>query len=337
MKVLVLAGGLSPERDVSLSSGCLIANALMECGYEVALTDVLDDVEPSDALFHTGMTAPYAYTIPEREPDLRALRQKHPGNALIGSGVLELCRLADVVFLGLHGGMGENGQLQATLDVHGIRYTGSSYEGCVLAMNKGLTKRLLNAEGIPTPRGVVITNGGIPANITYPCFVKPLCGGSSIGTSRADDEAALKKAISDARVYEQAVLVENMIHGREFSVGILDRRVLPPIEIIPRQGFYDYAGKYQAGLIREICPADLTAAQTSRAMELAQRIFNTLSLRDYARIDFILDDVSGDFVCLEANTLPGMTPTSLLPQEARAVGIEYREVCRRIVELALSR
>ncbi|MEA4823136.1 MAG: D-alanine--D-alanine ligase [Clostridiaceae bacterium] len=334
MRILVLAGGLSPERDVSLSSGCLIANALMKNGCEVAMADVFTGVDAEKTVFKTDLEHPYEYKIPEKEPDLDALRRVNPGNALMGPGILELARKADVVFLGLHGGMGENGQIQATLDTFGIPYTGSGYEACVLAMNKELTKKLLDAEEIPTPKGFVTK--AMPENVPYPCFVKPVSGGSSIGTSRVDSKAELEKAIREAQRYEQSVLIEEMVCGREFSVGMLDGQVLPPIEIIPLEGFYDYLRKYQAGLTREICPAQLTAEQVREVQNLTMRVVKILGLRDYGRVDFIMNEKTGRFVCLEANTLPGMTPMSLLPQEARAVGISYEQVCKRIVELALA-
>ena len=244
MNILVLAGGYSPERDVSLASGCLIANALMKNGWNVALADVFEGTDADKASFLAPGSREYAYRVPEKEPDLDALRRTHPGRALIGPGILELAARADVVFMALHGGMGENGQLQATLDSFGIRYTGSGYEASMLAMNKGLTKRLLEAEGIPTPRGILTQS--MPDCISFPCFVKPVSGGSSIGTSRADDREELVKAIREAQRYGHTVLVEEMVKGREFSVGVLEDRALPPIEIIPLEGFYDYKRKYQS-------------------------------------------------------------------------------------------
>lgn len=333
MNILVLAGGFSPERDVSLASGCLIANALMKNGWNVAMADAFEGADPENTPFLAPGSREYTYAIPEEAPDLTALRRSRPGNALIGPGILELAAKADVVFVAMHGGMGENGQLQATLDTFGIRYTGSGCEACMLAMNKALTKRLLEAEGIPTPQGFVTAE--VPENVTFPCFVKPVSGGSSIGTSRVECREALEQAVREAQRYEQAVLVEKPVEGREFSVGVLEGRALPPIEIIPLEGFYDYKRKYQSGLTREICPAKLTEAEMTAAQEAAVRVVHALGLRDYARVDFIQDRYTGEFVCLEANTLPGMTPMSLLPQEARAAGISYEALCRRIVELAL--
>jgi len=333
MKILVLAGGLSPERDVSLASGCLISNALLSCGYEVLLADVFSPLPADKIVFSANPEKPYSFAISTQEPDLAALRASVPGNALIGEGILDAARQADVVFLALHGGMGENGQIQAFFDVEGIRYTGSDYEGCVLAMNKHLTKRMLDAEGIRTPTGI-LTNR-LPDNFSYPCFVKPPHGGSSIATTRADNPEALAKAIQAVRQYEPFALVEPEIRGREFSVGVLEGQALPPIEIIPTAGFYDYANKYQSGLTRELCPAPITAEEDAEMRALAVRAAAALGLRDYSRIDFILEASTGEFICLEANTLPGMTPTSLLPQEAAASGISYEALCKRIVELAL--
>ena len=343
MKIAVVAGGLSPERDVSLSSGSLIANALLEAGHRVALVDVYEgfacDAEP---LFRDASSPErYSYRVPEAEPDLEAIRRKN-GNRreLVGPGVLELCRSADVVFVALHGAMGENGQFQAYLDVHGIRYTGSGYAGCLLAMDKDITKRLLVRERIPTAEWVMHDCAEddfsrVSAAIGFPCVVKPCACGSSVGVSIVENEGALREAIECAKRYELTILIERKISGREFSVGVLDGMALPPIEIIPKAGFYDYKNKYQGGLTDEICPARLSAAETGDVQRLALAVHRTLRLGGYSRVDFILDE-SGTFWCLEANTLPGMTPTSLLPQEARAAGIGYGELCEKIASMALA-
>jgi D-alanine-D-alanine ligase len=349
MKIVVLAGGLSPERDVSLSSGCLISNALLESGHSVLLLDVYEGSPvncgvpaPSAGFsFHTRADGcHYAYAVPSTEPDLDAIRVRN-GNRkeLIGAGVLEACRSADVVFVGLHGAMGENGQLQAVLDVNGIKYTGSGYAGCLLAMDKDITKRLLIREGILTADWIMFDCAKddlsrIEREIGLPCVVKPTSCGSSVGVSIVDTEAGLRDALAYAKKYEPVVLIEKKITGREFSVGVLDGQALPPIEIVPKSGFYDYANKYQSGKTEEICPARLAAADTARLQSLAVAVHKTVRLGGYSRVDFILD-ASGDFWCLEANTLPGMTPTSLLPQEAAVAGIPYVELCDKIVRMAL--
>ncbi|MBP3300092.1 MAG: D-alanine--D-alanine ligase [Clostridia bacterium] len=341
MKIVVLAGGYSPERDVSLSSGSLIANSLMRSGHRVLLVDAFLGMEiPEgvcpDSLFRKEGDGDYSYTIPEIAPDLEELKKASPNGSLVGKNVLRLCHGADIVFLALHGAMGENGQMQAILEAENIRFTGSTHVGCVLAMDKDITKKLLAAAGIPVAKGITLdlSKETLPADHPMPCVVKPCSCGSSVGISMVQSEEELQAALEEARKYENLILVEQTIPGREFSVGILDGKALPPIEIIPKQGFYDYKNKYQSGATEEICPAQLTDAQNARLAELAEKAAKVLRLGTYCRIDFILHRDEGDFYCLEANTLPGMTPNSLLPQEARAAGIDYDTLCQTIVDLA---
>ncbi len=331
MKITVLAGGLSPERDVSLTSGSLIANALRRKGHEVALVDVYlgTDAEDLDALFTTD-EAP-AYHVGETEPDLAKLKaESGNGEALIGCNVISLCQLADVVFLALHGAMGENGQLQATLDCHGISYTGTGYVGSLLAMDKDISKKLMQEGGVPTAPGITVKKGratasDVMAAVGVPCVIKPCSCGSSVGVSIVEDEEALEEALAAAFAYEERVLVEKKIVGREMTVGILRGQTLPPVEIIPKCGFYDYKNKYQSGMTEEICPPVLTEEEGMLLSDAALKVAEVLRLGSYCRIDFILSD--GIPYCLEANTLPGMTPLSLLPREAVAVGIPYDDLC----------
>lgn len=341
MKIVVLAGGLSPERDVSLSSGSQIANALRAAGHRVLLLDVYEglqiDGSEYDSLFEDNITGkPYYYKVKDTEPDLNEIKRKsNNGNSLIGKNVLTLCQFADIVFIALHGAMGENGQIQATFDVMGIKYTGTRYIGSLLAMDKDLTKKLLQKEGLPTAQWLIFNKNSmsteyIVEKIGLPCVVKPCSAGSSIGVSIVHNIEELEKAITIANKIESSILIEKMIVGREFSVGVLQEKVLPVIEIIPKEGFYDYKNKYQADLTQDICPANLSEYDTNKVQNLALRISEILRLGTYSRMDFILD-VSGEFICLEANTLPGMTPTSLIPQEALANGISYIELCNIIV------
>lgn len=348
MKIVVLSGGLSPERDVSLSSGCLIANALMDAGYEVALADVYQGIEipktnPDTLFLRKENGIRHEHHIPDNIPDLEKLiASNHGRTELIGVNILALCKLSDVVFIALHGSMGENGQLQAVLDCCQIPYTGTGYAGCLLAMDKDLSKKLLKQEGIPTAPWITeeaaeITPEKITTTIGFPCVVKPVSNGSSIGVSFAYCEEELTSALSlatekIASFGSGKVLVEKMIKGREFSVGILENTALPVIEIIPKEGFYDYKNKYQQGLTNECCPADLSEPLREKVQLLALRVHNALHLGSYSRIDFILDEAN-EFICLEANTLPGMTPMSLLPQEAKAAGISYEELCQKIALL----
>lgn len=328
MRIVVLAGGLSPERDVSLSSGALIANALTEKGHQVRLVDLFLGPLPRP----TGL---YRYSVPERAPDLGALRAQHPEvEGQVGPGVLDLCRGAEVVFVALHGGMGEDGRIQALFDAHGIRYTGTGYTGCLLAMDKDLSKRLVRSAGLLTADWVTYDLAEVrrptATDVRLPCVVKPLGCGSSVGISLVRSAAEFDAAIEAAAAFETTVLVEDLIAGREFSCGVLGNEALPVIEILPATGFYDYRTKYQAGLAREVCPAEIPPVLAKALQEAALQAHRILRLGYYSRTDFIVDE-QGRAWFLESNTLPGMTPTSLLPQEAAAAGIGYQELCEKIV------
>lgn len=343
MKITVLAGGLSHEREVSLSSGSLIAGALIRKGHEVCLVDLYTGKAPdgSKPLFTRDPIEPYK--VSRSIPDLEALKTATGrGELRMGEGVMSLCAEADAVFIALHGDVGENGQLQACLDMACIPYTGSGYAGSLLAMDKDLTKQLLTRAGVPTAswvlcdlsEGLEAAADRIETEVGYPVVIKPCSGGSSVGVSMPENREELTAAIAKAAAYETSFLAERRITGRELTVSILDGEVLPAVEIIPLTGFYDYENKYQAGLTTEICPAPLTEAETRAVQSSALKGFNALRLRGYCRFDFILD-ACGTPWCLEANTLPGMTPTSLLPQAAAAVGIGYDELCERMVMMAV--
>ena len=345
MKITVLAGGLSHEREVSLSSGSLIADALIRKGHEVCLVDLytgraLDGGEPT---FTRDPIQPYC--VSRAVPDLEALKASSGnGNRRIGAGVPALCHAADAVFIALHGDVGENGQLQAFLDMECIPYTGSDYAGSLLAMDKDLTKQMLTRAGVANApwvycdlsEGVTATADRIEAELGYPLVIKPCSGGSSVGVSMPENRAELIEAIEKAARYESTLMAERRIMGRELTVSYLGGEVLPAVEIIPLTGFYDYENKYQAGKTTEICPAPLTEAEIASLESATRRGFAALRLRGYARFDFILDE-NGTPWCLEANTLPGMTPTSLLPQAAAAVGLSYEDLCERMVMMAIKK
>lgn len=342
MNIVVLAGGLSPERDVSLSSGTMACNALLSLGHRAILVDLffgLPDWDGTTDLFSEAKPlAPYR--VGEHEPDLDALRRSRSVgfNSYIGLNVPELCEQADIVYMGLHGDCGENGKLQAFFDERGIRYTGSGAKACRAAMDKWISKQLFVQNGILTPKGVCLhaDEPYDPDRLPIPCVVKPCNGGSSIGVSvvlrREELDAALKLAFS----MEPTILVEEYIKGRELSCGILGDRTLPPIEIIPLHGFYDYKNKYQAGASREVTPAEIPDAQTELIQQIAKQVFSVLGLSVYGRIDFLLTE-RGEAYCLEANTLPGMTPTSLIPQEAAVIGYSYEQLCNTIVHLSMEK
>lgn len=335
MKIIVLAGGLSPERDVSLTSGSLIANSLIKSGYEVMLLDLYlgtNNKEIPAEYKNKDSKELYSYKISKKEPDLEKLKQESPNkDILIGENVLELCTKADLVFMALHGGIGENGKLQALFDIYNVNYTGSSSEGSMLAMDKDLSKKIAKENGILTANWTTFKSNEInEENIKVPCVVKPLSCGSSVGISIVNTKEELTKALNLAKKWEEEILVEDLICGREFSIGILNNEALPVIEIIPKKGFYDYQNKYQTGSTIEICPANLTKEEEKYLKDNALKAHKALKLGHYSRIDFILDDKEKAYF-LEANTLPGMTPNSLLPQEAKEKGMTYDELCENIV------
>ncbi|MDD6161021.1 MAG: D-alanine--D-alanine ligase [Oscillospiraceae bacterium] len=339
MKIVVLAGGLSPERNVSLSSGSRVCTTLRQRGHEVAFVDMyLGFAGAPEAMF--GAEIPADLTkISRQAPDLEQLKAERGGDSLFGPGVLELCALADVVFLALHGSCGEDGRVQAALSLLGIPFTGSGYLGSAIAMDKDLTKRMVAPKGIVTPawERVDYTEDDIPAlveRLELPCVVKPLDSGSSIGVSIAHDKAELEKALREGVALGGRSVIEQYIKGREIQVGILEDQALPSIEIIPKVGFYDYENKYQPGAAVEVCPAEIPGEWEQRLRADALTVFRTLGLSVYSRADFIVTE-DGTPWFLEINTLPGMTPTSLLPQEAAAVGVDYGALCERIIYASL--
>jgi D-alanine-D-alanine ligase len=247
-----------------------------------------------------------------------------------------MCKFADRVFLGLHGSHGENGQVQALLDAFDIQYTGCDYLGCAIAMDKDLSKSLARAAGYLTADWIVdvpekLTFERVSEEIGIPCVVKPIGNGSSCGVSIVKSQDEFEAAINYAASYHQRILIEKYIKAREITISIVNDKALPVTEIIPHEGFYDYKNKYQANATEEICPAALSPEQTKEAQALAVAVHRALGLGNYSRVDFILSNEDGKFYCLEANNLPGMTPNSLIPQEARAIGISYEDLCEKLV------
>ena len=339
MKIVVLAGGLSTERDVSFCSGSMVYKALKENGHQVVLIDVYLGYEGDcKNIFEDSRDwAKEIGAIREEKPDLEAVKKmrKDGGRSFFGPGVLKICGMAEVTFLALHGENGENGKVQAALDLMGIRYTGTDYLSSAICMDKGLTKELFRLHGVPTPMGIQLKKGEQEIEeVSFPCVVKACCGGSSVGVAMAADKEEYQAAKEEAFRYDDHVVIEQYIKGREFSVGVLDGEALPVIEIQPKEGFYDYKNKYQAGSAIETCPADLSKEKTLEMQQHAQKAFRVLRLKNYARMDFMMDE-KGNIFCLEANTLPGMTPTSLLPQEAAAAGISFGQLCEKIIKAAL--
>jgi D-alanine-D-alanine ligase len=245
---------------------------------------------------------------------------------------------ADVVFLGLHGGYGEDGTVQAMLDMAGIRYTGSGHLASALAMDKDLSKHLFRRAGVQTADWVMARAGQAPddqmGKLGLPVIVKPSKQGSTVGLSIVRKREELAGAIAEAFRYDDEVMVEQFVPGRELTVGILGDQALPVGEIIPKHEIYDYECKYTPGMAEEVFPAQIPSDRAREAQDLARRAFQALKLRGCARIDFRMTD-DGSLYCLEANTLPGMTQTSLIPQAAAAAGIPFPDLCERIARLAL--
>jgi len=328
MHIVVLCGGLSPERDVSISSGHQIANALRNVGHDVQLLDLF---------FGNSLPCPSACVV-EQAPDLDEVRRQRPGNNenLIGPGVFEQCRTADIVFIALHGEDGENGRLQAAFDLAEIRYTGTGYFGSTLAMNKGISRVLFQAAGINVANGFILNRSEQRSSAyNFPVVIKPASGGSSIATTIVRVHTELQPALNAVFAIDNEALVEDFIEGREFSVGVLGNKALPVIEICPTTEFFDYQAKYQ-GYTTETCPAETDAEIADEMQRLALLAHKTLHLDVYSRTDFMLSK-QNEIFCLESNTLPGMTPMSLLPQEASEIGLDFTALCQEIINLSMKR
>ena len=348
MDIVVLAGGLSTERDVSFVTGGNVADALRSRGHRVILLDVYmgyhDKPEDLTGIFERSKEASVSVAgISGETPDLEAVKKsrKDQSGSFFGPNVIELCRMADIVFMALHGENGEDGRIQAAFDLYGIKYTGTGFLSSALAMDKELSKRLFLANGIPTPEGISMKKEGCQwdfdeTGLTLPCVVKPCCGGSSIGVSIVRTREEYQKALEEAFRWEEKIIIESYIQGREFSVGVIDFKALPVIEIAPLEGFYNYKNKYSAGSAVETCPAELPEHITKKMQQYAEDVAKALGLDTYSRMDFLLDG-QGGLYCLEANTLPGMTSVSLLPQEALAVGISFEELCEEIIRISMKK
>lgn len=344
MKIVVLAGGISTERDVSLTTGKMIYKAVKKNGHKAILLDVFlgyEGVNPAEVFDIEKDWEAQAGGISESNPDIEQIKALRPDwkKNFFGPNVLEICKEADVVFMALHGENGENGKIQACFDLMGITYTGTDYVSSAICMDKGLTKDIFAQYGIPTPKGTRLKKSAQATmasalGVPFPCIVKACCGGSSVGVSIARNEEEYEAAKEEAFKYDNEVIIEQYIKGREFSIGVLDGKALPIIEIAPLVGFYDYKNKYQAGSTVETCPAELPDDKTKEMQQYAEKAFKALRLKNYARMDFMMGE-AGDIYCLEANTLPGMTPTSLLPQEAAAVGISFEQLCEQLMAVSL--
>jgi D-alanine-D-alanine ligase len=355
-------GGTSSERDVSLSSGLRIAEALRERGHTVIAFDPARGAiseEEEAAMRSAGVVK----TVPPTPEELLELERTSRAPSL---GTFPEVRNADVVFLALHGGQGEDGTIQALLDMVRVRYTGSGHLASALAMDKDLSKRLFRAAGVPTAewlmtgpgvgptdRGSLAPPAGVrptvsltpPVSLTHsasevervlgwPVIVKPSKQGSTVGLTLVREPECFAAAVEEAARHDDEVMIERYIPGRELTVTVVGDRAMPVGEIFPKHEIYDYECKYTAGMAHEKFPADLTEECAAEAQRLALAAFRALKLGGCARIDFRMNE-AGELYCLEANTLPGMTPLSLAPQAAAAAGMSFAELCDQIVRLAL--
>ncbi len=331
-RVAVLTGGSTPERDVALAGAAQVVVALREEGHTVAVVDTV--AGPLSGTDEEQFLAAAVDRQPPTVEELEALRQRELGPRLVD---LAEVRQADVVFPVLHGRQGEGGELQALLELAGIPFTGSDALGSAVAMAKDVAKAVLRNAGIPTPDWVMW-----PAppeaveDLGFPLIVKPSRVGSTIGLSVVESPDDLDAAVELALRYDTDVMLERFVAGRELTVGVLGDKVLAVGEIIPKHAIFDYECKYTDGMTEEIFPADLPPDVAAAAQASAATGHRVLKLRDMSRVDFILD-ADGGLHCLEANTLPGLTSMSLLPQSAAAAGIGFRELCTTICSLAVNR
>lgn len=342
MNIVVLAGGTSTERDVSIVSGTGICRALRQKGHRAILVDIFCGVELADyenpfpETYDIEQAAAYIKSFNTKIPEMKKTRR-----CFFGPNVLALCQQAEMVFLGLHGANGEDGKVQAAFDLMGIKYTGTGYLSSAMAMDKGITKEIFRMHHVPTPDGTTMekknrTNDLKELGLDFPVVVKTCCGGSSIGVYIVHDQAEYESALDQAFAYENEVVVEEFVQGMEYTVAVVDGTAYPIVEIVPCEGFYDYENKYKPGATKETCPAPISGELTEEMQEYAVKGYHALGLQSYARLDFIMTE-DHKMYCLEANTLPGMTPTSLIPQEAAVLGIDYPSLCEELIRVSLKK
>jgi len=339
LRVLVLAGGDSPEREVSLASGRAVAEAVGHLGHSLL---AIDPATGKSLLGPEGkFLADGVHELPPDSKSLVVIRQK---GAIRTVEKFDFSAV-DVIFNILHGGRGEDGTIQALLDLAERPYTGSGVLASALAMNKHASKKLFKAEGIPTPDWELFTlkepklspeEKGKLKRFGYPFVVKPNDGGSTVGLTVVHKPDELEGAVEAAFEYSNQVMVEEFIAGRELTVGVLGQTPLPVVEIIPKHEIYDYTCKYTAGMTEYICPAKLTDDQTRLVQELGLKAFQILGCEGFARTDFRMGK-DGVFYCLEVNTLPGMTNLSLVPKAADASGLSFEKLVQKIIDLAMER
>jgi D-alanine-D-alanine ligase len=330
MRVTVLTGGTSAERDVALASAVQVVGALRSGGHEVAVVDTARGYIPE-----TDEPALLSGVVGTEPPSITQLQVLERGLLLSGLANLAAVRDAEVLFLALHGGRGEDGTIQTLLEMVGVPYTGSGRLGSAMAMDKDISKRLFRAAGVPTADWVMApaARAQVEREFGWPVVVKPSKQGSTVGLTVVKAPKEYEPALKLARQYDDEVMIERFVPGRELTVGILEGKALAVGEIVPRHEIFDYECKYTPGMSEEIFPADVPASVAAECGRLGLLAHEALKLGGYSRVDFRLTP-AGELFCLEVNTLPGMTATSLMPQSGRAVGIEFPDLCERICRVA---
>ncbi len=330
MKIAVMFGGTSEERDVSIASGSQVVRALRSKGHDVVPIDTAVGV--LDAAAEETLLAADVRLAPPGAEQLDVLRTGDATSILRAPEMQNV----DVIFLALHGGAGEDGTLQALLELTGIPYTGSGMLGSAMAMDKDISKRLMEVAGVRTAEWLMapVTVEDVEAHVGWPAVVKPSKQGSTVGLTIVKKPEDLEAAVAEAYRFDDEVMIERFIPGRELTVPVLGDDVLPVGEIFTKNEIFDYEAKYQAGGAEEVFPADLTGPQTVEVQMLALKAHRALKLRGFSRIDFRLDP-DGEFWCLEANTLPGLTAASLFPKGAAAAGLPFPDLCEQLCRLAI--
>lgn len=346
MNIVLITGGPSAEREVSIVSSKSIVKALRELGHNVRVIDPINgiNIAKEEEIFKSG--------VRKESPSLSELSEIH---RLSNKNILDCINSdifdnTDLAFLGVHGKFGEDGKIQTLLELRGIKYTGSDVFSSALAMDKNISKIILKSAGIKTPEWIVLNketydgdheklNKIISESTGYPCVVKPNDEGSTVGLSIVQpdvEDIQLGKSLDLAFSYSDKVLIEQYIKGRELTVPVIGREAFPVIEIRPKDGFYDYEHKYTKGMTEYFCPADIEPDIEEKAKEYALRAHRILDCSVYSRIDYILDE-NNDLYCLEVNTLPGMTETSLVPKSAAANGMSFNQLIETIIKLSLQK
>ena len=339
MNIVVLSGGMTPQRDVSGASGANVVSALRALGHRAILIDAAFGIPslmtPVSAAF-SAETKGEARTIGAVPPEPDSLPHERPGEALFpGRNTVPLCKAADMTFLALCCGDGENGRLQAFFDLQGIRYTGPGYEGCLLSSDKLLARQLVRNADIPVPECTFLRESELRdlGDVRLPLIVKPRRGGASVGISVVRDERELASALCEAFRFESDVLLEEYVPGREISVAVLGGRALPAVEVRTEESFFTYSAKYHAAERGIVVPAPVSASQEKLLREYAERAAHVLGTELCCRIDLMLP-LDGDPVFLEANANPELTQTSLLFAAAAAEGMDAPALIGRILELS---